>query len=119
MVRQKKSPRKISVYSNLASKRRTKKDAAARKKAEYLATLPKHPLKRMLYRLHPKRVAAFWFSKRGAITLLKGAGIGLLIIMLLGGALVAYYRKDLDAIRPGEIDKRVQTTVTKYYDRNN
>ena len=119
MVRQKKSPRKISVYSNLASKRRTKKDAAARKKAEYLATLPKHPLKRTLYRLHPKRVATFWFSKRGAITLLKGAGIGLLVIMLLGGALVAYYRKDLDAIRPGEIDKRVQTTVTKYYDRNN
>ncbi|OAV84611.1 hypothetical protein PTTG_31159, partial [Puccinia triticina 1-1 BBBD Race 1] len=26
--------------------------------------------------------------------------------------------KDLDQIRPGEIDKRVQSTVTKYYDRN-
>lgn len=119
MVNQKKSSRKVSVYSNLASKRRTKKDAAARKKAEYLATLPKHPLKRTLYRLHPQRIATYWFSKRGALTLLKSAGVALLVVILLGGALVAYYRKDLDAIRPGEIDKRVQTTVTKYYDRNN
>ncbi len=41
-----------------------------------------------------------------------------LIFVLLVGGLFAYYRKDLDKIRPGEIAKRVQTTVTKYYDRN-
>jgi penicillin-binding protein 1A len=39
-------------------------------------------------------------------------------MVLTVGALFAYYRKDLDSIRPGEISKRVQTTVTKYYDRN-
>mgnify|MGYP001159238822 CR=1 FL=1 len=50
--------------------------------------------------------------------MLKIIGVSILVVILLGGALVAYYRKDLDAIRPGEIDKRVQTTVTKYYDRN-
>ena len=32
----------VSAYANLANKRRVKKDARARKKAEYLATLPKH-----------------------------------------------------------------------------
>lgn len=118
MVRKKKSARAVSVYSNLANKRRTKKDAKSRRKAEYLASLPKHPLKRIAHRLHPKRLAAFWFSRQGALMALKIVGVSILVVILLGGALVAYYRKDLDAIRPGEIDKRVQTTVTKYYDRN-
>ena len=118
MVKQKRSSRKLGVYSNLATKHRSKKDAAARKKAEYLAKLPKHPVKRLLYRLHPKRVIKFWFSKKGLFTALKLLGITTLIIVLLAGALVAYYRKDLDAIRPGELDKRVQTTVSTYYDRN-
>lgn len=118
MARKPSKTRSISVYSNLAHKRRTKKDAEARKKAEYLASLPKHPVKRVLYRLHPKRLAAFWFSKRGAITALKVLGVGILIMLLSVGALFAYFRKDLDAIRPGELAKRVQTTVTRYEDRN-
>ena len=50
---------------------------------------------------------------------LKVAGVGILFMVLMVGALFAYYRKDLDQIRPGELAKRVQTTVTKYYDRNN
>lgn len=110
--------RSMSVYSNLAQKRRTKKDAEARKKAEYLASLPKHPVKRLLYRLHPKRVVGYWFSKKGGMMALKIAGVGILLMVLMVGALFAYFRKDLDAIRPGELAKRVQTTVTKYYDRN-
>ena len=116
--KQKSTRRRVSVYSNLTTKRRTKKDVIARKKAEYLATLPKHPVKRILYRLHPKRVAAFWFSKRGLLTLLKGIGVLSLIILLLGFALFSYYRKDLDAIRPGTLAQRVKTTVTTYQDRN-
>ena len=108
----------MSVYSNLAHKRKTKKDSEARKKAEYLASLPKHPMKRILYRLHPKRFWGYWFSKKGGIMALKIAGVGLLFLVLLVGALFAYYRKDLDQIRPGELAKRVQTTVTRYEDRN-
>lgn len=108
----------MSVYSNLTQKRKTKKDAEARRKAEYLASLPKHPVKRFLYRLHPKRVWGYWFSKKGGIMALKIVGVGILLAVLGVGALFAYYRKDLDAIRPGELDKRVATTVTKYVDRN-
>lgn len=111
--------KQMSVYANLAQKRRTKKDASSRKRAEYLATLPKHPVKRFFYRLHPKRVFSYWFSKRGAKMILKIAGVSALLVVLFVGGLFAYYRKDLDKIRPGEINKRVQTTVTKYYDRNN
>lgn len=50
--------------------------------------------------------------------LAKIAGVGAILLALLIGGLFAYYRKDLDSIRPGELAKRVQTTVTKYYDRN-
>ncbi|MBM3209880.1 penicillin-binding protein [Candidatus Saccharibacteria bacterium] len=110
--------RRMSVYSNLTHKRKTKKDAASRRRAEYLATLPKHPVKRALYRLHPKRVAGYWFSKAGALALLKVGAVVLLAGVLFTGGLFAYYRKDVDQIRPSEIAKRVQTTVTKYYDRN-
>lgn len=108
----------MSVYSNLTQKRRVKKDAAARKKAEYLATLPKQPVLRVLYRMHPKRVFKFWFSKHGAFLALKLAGVGVLLGVLLVGGVFAYYRKDLDTIRPGELAKRVQTTVTTYQDRD-
>jgi len=118
VVKKPKNSRGMSVYSNLAHKRKTKKDAGARKKAEYLASLPKHPVKRLLYRLHPKRVAGYWFSKKGAFMALKIVGVGVLLAVLSVGALFAYYRKDLDAIRPGELAKRVQTTVTKYMDKN-
>ena len=115
----KKQPKRtISLYSNLSQKRKVKKDAEARRRAEYLSTLPKHPVKRLLYRLHPKRVWAYWFSKRGARMALKIVGVTALLLVLFAGSLFAYFRKDLDQIRPGEIDKRVQTTVTTYLDRN-
>jgi penicillin-binding protein 1A len=109
--------RSVSVYANLTHKRKTRKDTESRKKAEYLASLPKHPVKRFLYRLHPQRLASFWFSKNGGIMALKIAGVAILLVVLTVGALFAYYRKDLDQIQPGELAKRVQTTVTKYYDQ--
>tara|TARA_B100000678_G_scaffold62630_1_gene50883 strand:- start:1214 stop:3832 length:2619 start_codon:yes stop_codon:yes gene_type:complete len=117
-VSKKKPTKKLSVYSNLTHKRKVKKDAEARKRAEYLATLPKHPVKRFFHRIHPKRFWGYWFSKRGMVTALKITGVAVLVMALFVGGLFAYFRKDLDQIRPGEIDKRVQSTVTNYYDRN-
>ncbi len=108
---------KKSVYSNLVRARRVKRDAAKRLKAEYLATLPKHPVKRVFARLHPKRVAGFWFSKKGGKFILRFVGVTALLIVLLIGGLFAYFRKDLDQIKPEEISKRVHTTVTRYYDQ--
>lgn len=115
----KKSPRKMSLYANLSHKHKTKKDLKARKRAEYLATLPKHPIKRTLYRMHPRRVANYWFSRKGGMMALKITGVMVLLGVLSIGSLFAYYRRDLAYIRPSEIDKRVQTTVTRYLDRNN
>ncbi len=114
----KSSSRKLSVYSNLSKRRKVKKDSETRRRAEYLATLPKHPVKRFFYKLHPKRFWAYWFSKRGVFMALKIFGVAVLLIALLVGGLFAYFRKDLDQIRPGEIDQRVQSTITTYLDRN-
>ena len=118
MPKSRRGKKSLNVYSNLSNRRKANKDANSRRKAEYLASLPKHPVKRMFYRLHPKRFFAYWFSRQGGIMALKIAGVGALVLALLFGALFAYYRRELDAIRPGELSKRVQTTVTKYTDRN-
>lgn len=113
------SSRTLNVYANLSHRRKTRKDAAARHKAEHRASLPKHPVERFFYRLHPKRFWSYWLSREGGIMALKVSGVAILFMVLAFGALFAYYRKDLDQIRPSELAKRVQTTVTKYYDRNN
>jgi membrane peptidoglycan carboxypeptidase len=118
MPSNKRNNKALNVYANLNNRRRVNKDFSKRRKAEYLATLPKHPVKRMAYRLHPKRFFTYWFSREGGIMALKIAGVGILLMVLLVGTLFAYYRRELDAIRPAELSKRVQTTVTKYYDRN-
>lgn len=119
MAKSKRSNKALSVYSNLNNARKAKKDAKKRRKAEYLATLPKHPFKRVMYRLHPKRFWAYWFSREGGIMALKIAGVGTLLVFLLVAGLFAYYRQEIAAIQPTELDSRVQTTVTRYVDRNN
>lgn len=118
MSKKREKSKSVSLYSNLANRRKENKDHKARRKAEYLASLPKHPVKRILYRMHPKRFFGYWFSRDGAFMALKIAGVGLGIMVLMFGILFVYYGRELDSIRPGEISKRVQSTVTKYYDRN-
>lgn len=111
-------PAGLRVYSNLTNRRKQKADTKSRRKAEYLATLPKHPVKRFFYKLHPKRIAAFWFSRDGAQMALKIAGVSAIVLAILIGGLFAFYRRELSAISPQELSKRVQTTVTRYYDRS-
>ena len=117
-ARKRRSWGRLNVYANLSARRRSKLDALARRKAEYLASLPKQPLKRLLYRLRPKQFFHYWFSRQGAMMLLKLLGIGFVLFAIFIAALFAYYRHELDAIRPSELANRVQTTVTRYYDRN-
>lgn len=117
-MKKKKNPKRMSLYANLSRKRKTKKDQRIRRRAEYLASLPKDPVKRFFYRLHPKRVLGFIFSRRGFMLGLKVFGVLILLFGILIVSLFAYYRGELEAIRPEELAKRVQTTVTKYYDRS-
>ena len=107
---------KMNVYSSLVYKSKARKDARARKRAEDLATLPKHPVKRFFAHFHPKRVLKYWFSWRGVKTILKII-LALILLGIIGiGALVLYYKKDIEAIRLDEM--KVAETVNTYYDRN-
>lgn len=118
-VKRRRGAGRLNLYANLIAKRRSRIDSYARKRAEYLASLPKQPLRRLLYRLRPSQIVHYWFSREGRMMLLKFAGIALVILVIFIAALFAYFRHQLDLIRPSELSKRVQTTVSKYYDRNN
>ena len=108
----------LGLYTNLAHRMKEKKDSRARERAEYLASLPKDPVKRFFYRLHPKRVLKYWFSKQGLFMGLKILGAIIILSGIAIAAAFAYVSKDLNQIKPEELAKRVQTTVSKYYDRN-
>jgi membrane peptidoglycan carboxypeptidase len=105
----------IKLHHSLSERRKARKSANATRKAAYLATLPKEPWKRILYRMHPKRVAQYWFSKEGGIMALKITGIGIVAVFLLVIGLFAYFRKDLPKINDISGDK-IGGSIT-YYDR--
>ena len=108
--------KKLKLYSNLSTKHKAKKDAANRRRAEYLATLPKDPWKRFWARLHPKRVFKWWFSWRGQKTILKTIAAVILILIIITGGLFLYYKKDIEGMKLDEID--ISDTVNTYLDRN-
>lgn len=108
--------KKTGLYTSLSYRRKAKKEAEARRKAEDLATLPKEPIKRFFARLHPKRVFRWWFSWRGQKTILKVIGVFILLGIIGIGGLFLYYKKDLDAIRLDQMT--IAETVNTYLDRN-
>ena len=108
--------RKIKLYANYSARRKAKKEAETRRRAEDLATLPKEPVKRFFARLHPKRVFKWWFSKRGQKKILKVIAAAFLILIIFIGGLFLYYKKDLDEIRLDEMS--ISETVNTYLDRN-
>ena len=107
------------LHTNLSgtrkSARRLKKDAKARKKAKYLAGLPKSRVKRLAYRMKPSRLKEYWFSKEGGIMALKLAGIGFAVLIALMLSVFAYFRHDLP--KPEDINNLLLSQTTKFYDR--
>ena len=108
----------MSLYSNLAYKKRVRDDERSRKKAEELAKLPKNPILRFFARLRPDRVFKAIFSKSGLLFILKFVVACILIGIIAIGGLFLYYKKDLAEIDPVELANRVQDTVNTYLDRN-
>ncbi len=108
----------MSLYSNLAYKRRVREDARARKKAEEMAKLPKNPILRFFAKLRPDRVLKAWFSKEGQLFILKCLAALILLVIIGIGGLFLYFKKDLSEIDPEELANRVQNTVNTYLDRN-
>ena len=110
-----KSGNTIKLNQSLSDRIRARRDDKARRRAAYLNTLPQNRWKRILYRLHPKRVAKYWFSREGAIMALKIAGIGIVVCFILLVGLFAYFRKDLPNIK--DISGNNLGGSITYYDR--
>lgn len=112
-----KSGNTIKLNQSLTDRFRANRAAKARRRAAYKSTLPQNWFKRMLYRLHPKRLYHYWFSREGAIMALKVAGIGIVVVFILLVGLFAYFRKDLPQIKDISGDNLGGSIV--YYDRSN
>ncbi|MDB5176117.1 MAG: hypothetical protein JWM81_975 [Candidatus Saccharibacteria bacterium] len=110
-----KSGKTIKVNRTMGETSRARKNAQAAKKALYLSSLPKNRFKRLAYRLHPQRVARYWFSREGAIMGLKITGVAIIAGFLLIIGLFAYFRKDLPKIKD-IAGSDVGGSIT-YYDR--
>jgi penicillin-binding protein 1A len=110
-----KSGNTIKLNRSLSERVRAKREAKARKRAAYLSSLPKERWKRILYRLHPKRVIKYWFSREGAIMALKITGVGIVVCFLLLVGVFAYFRKDLPNIK--DISGNDMDASMTYYDR--
>lgn len=105
----------IKLNRNILDKIRARRDANARKRALRLAGMPKSRVKRFFYRLHPKRLYKYWFSREGALMALKLTGIGIVAGFLFLVGLFAYFRKDLPNLR--DISGNNIGGSIRYYDR--
>ncbi len=93
-----KSGKVLKVNRSLGEKYSAMRQAKSLRRVNRLRGLPKSRLKRFAWRMHPKRLANYWFSRDGAIMALKIAGIAIVAMFILTLAVFAYYRKDLKAI---------------------
>lgn len=105
----------LKLNQNFSDRRKAIKNEKSMKRAMYLSTLPKNRWKRLAYRMHPKRLAAYWFSREGAIMALKITGVGIIICFFLVIGVFAYFRKDLPKIK-GVAGDNLGGSIT-YYDR--
>jgi membrane peptidoglycan carboxypeptidase len=111
-----KSGNMIKLNRSLGERLRARKEAKARQRAAYLSTLPKNKFKRILYRLHPKRVIKYWFSREGALMAFKITGVGIAAGFILLVGVFAYFRKDLPNLKDIS-GANLGGTIT-YYDRS-
>ncbi|HEV2402903.1 MAG TPA: transglycosylase domain-containing protein [Candidatus Saccharimonadales bacterium] len=105
----------IKLNSSLTSRIRARRDARQRRKAVYLSRLPRDPWKRLLYRLRPKELYRYWFSRQGGLMALKIIGFCIIAGSIFMVGLFAYYRKDLPNIKDISGDN-LGGSIT-YYDR--
>lgn len=106
----------MKLYQHLMTRYNARKELRMRKKAEYLATLPKGRWNRFRYRAHPKRVARFVFSRDGLIFGAKAFGVMALLGAVTMFVTFAYYRKDLPK-NITDLKACSQGQKTSYYDR--
>src|SRR5512146_45690 len=109
------SGKTIKLNRSLSDRLKTRRASRSAAKAAYLATLPKDRFRRWMYRLRPKHLAEYWFSREGGIMALKVIGVAIVVGFFLTIGLFAYFRKDLPKIKDLSGDS-LGGNIT-YYDR--
>ena len=94
-----KSGKTIKINRSLADRSKARRDAKSLRKAERRKGMPKGRIKRILFRLHPKRLFKFWTSRDGIYLGLKITGISIVLAFFMLAGIFAYFRKDLPNLR--------------------
>jgi membrane peptidoglycan carboxypeptidase len=110
-----KSGKSIKINRSLSDRVKARRAERSASRATYLSTLPKERLKRFAYKMHPQRLARFWFSREGGVMALKIIGIAIVAGFFMTIGLFAYFRKDLPKIKSLSGDS-IGGNIT-YYDR--
>lgn len=105
----------LKVNRSLGERYSAMRQAKALRKVNRLRGLPKSRFKRIVWRLHPRRLADFWFSRDGAIMALKIVGIAIMVLFIITLGVFAYFRKDLKSIT--DISGSNLGGSISYYDR--
>ncbi len=109
-----KSGETVKIHRTLSEKSVARREAKLARKAYRLRGLPKSHVKRFFWRLQPKRVANYWFSRDGLIMGLKIAGVCIVIGFFSIMAIFAYFRKDLPSLK--DISGNNKGGSVRYYD---
>ncbi|MCA9342551.1 transglycosylase domain-containing protein, partial [Candidatus Saccharibacteria bacterium] len=109
------SGKTVKVNRSISQKLKNARDAKALNKANRLSGMPKSRLKRIAYRMHPKRLKEYWFSREGGLMALKLLGASFIIGFIILAGLFAYFRKDLPNLR--DISGNNIGGSIRYYDR--
>ena len=113
--RNNRTARRIGLNSSVTNRRNSKNYANNTKKTLYINSLPKGRLQRLKYRLEPKHLYEYWFSKEGGIMALRIIGISIVAIFILIVVMFAFFRKDLPKIN--DISGSNLGGSVSYYDR--
>ncbi len=104
-----------SKLRQVGKKNHTKLSKKEHNRRTYLKNAPEGRIKRILWRLHPKRVAKYWFSKRGGKMMLKLGAAGFIVLVVASFGVYAYFRSELP--NPDEVNSKVLAENTRFYDR--
>ncbi len=110
-----KSGKTIKISRTLSERSKARRDAKALRKSERLKGMPKGRVKRFFFKMHPKRLAKYWFSRDGALMALKLTGAAIVVGFFMLAGLFAYFRKDLPDLR--DISGNNLGGSIRYYDR--
>src|SRR5581483_2960496 len=105
----------LKVNRSLGERYAVMRQAKALRKVNRLRGLPKSRFMRIAWRMQPKRLAEYWFSRDGGIMALKITGIAIVTLFIRTLGVFAYFRND-----PKSVDDVSGSNLggsISYYDR--